>query len=265
MGNASRLLQRLGIDLTDVTNEPPAFEVRSWQDGGLIWSHPIGERYRQDVGAPMLTLHRATLQRFLAAAVPPEHISLGHRLVRLSDEPAGMRLPPPGLDKVLEPRAGHCGSGARHLRGILLGLPHPRPRAQHRRGHEFLGPRRSATSAPMELRPGSAPRRCRACSPSPSGPGRGPGDRRRIRPRRAGRRERAAGIRPAFRDLRESPQAPGLAGPGLFTGRRTGLQAHGRCGGQTRCELGVAAGANRLDSPAQPGRAGEFRISGRLR
>jgi len=92
MGNASRLLQRLGIDLTGVANEPPAFEVRSWQDGGLIWSHPIGERYRQDVGAPMLTLHRATLQRFLAAAVPPEHISLGHRLVRLSDEPAGMRL-----------------------------------------------------------------------------------------------------------------------------------------------------------------------------
>jgi salicylate hydroxylase len=91
-GNASRLLQRLGIDLTEVANEPPAFEVRSWRDGGLLWSHPIGEWYRQDVGAPLLTLHRATLQRFLAAAVPQEHISLGHRLVRLSDEPAGVRL-----------------------------------------------------------------------------------------------------------------------------------------------------------------------------
>ena len=91
-GNASRLLRHLSIDLTEVANEPPAFEVRSWRDGGLIWSHPIGEWYRKAVGAPLLTLHRATLQRFLAAAVPPEHVSLGYRLVRLSDEPAGVRL-----------------------------------------------------------------------------------------------------------------------------------------------------------------------------
>jgi len=91
-GNASRLLRRLSINLTDVANEPPAFEVRSWLDGGLLWSHPIGEWYRQAVGAPLLTLHRVTLQRLLAAAVPQDHISLGHRLVRLSDEPAGVRL-----------------------------------------------------------------------------------------------------------------------------------------------------------------------------
>ena len=91
-GNASRLLRRLSINLTDVANEPPAFEVRSWLDGGLLWSHPIGEWYRQAVGAPLLTLHRVTLQRLLAAAVPQDHISLAHRLVRLSDEPAGVRL-----------------------------------------------------------------------------------------------------------------------------------------------------------------------------
>jgi len=91
-GNASRLLRLLGIDLTEVANEPPAFEVRSWLDGELIWSYSIGERYRKDVGAPFLTLHRATLLRFLAAAVPPEHISLGHQLMRLSDESAGVRL-----------------------------------------------------------------------------------------------------------------------------------------------------------------------------
>ncbi|HEX6527874.1 MAG TPA: FAD-dependent monooxygenase [Streptosporangiaceae bacterium] len=91
-GNASRLLQRLGIDLADVANQPPALEVRSWRDGGLLWSHPLGQWYRQDVGAPFLTLHRVTLQRVLAAAVPPEHIRLGHRLVRLSEEPGGVRL-----------------------------------------------------------------------------------------------------------------------------------------------------------------------------
>jgi len=91
-GNATRLLQRLGIDLAQVANMPPALEFRCWNDGRLIWSHPIGEWYRQEVGAPYLTLHRGTLQRLLAAAVPAECIQLNHRLVGLSDEPAGVRL-----------------------------------------------------------------------------------------------------------------------------------------------------------------------------
>ena len=71
---------------------PPALEFRCWKDGRLLWSHPIGEWYRRDVGAPLLTLHRGTLQRLLATAVPPECIQLNHRLVGLSDEPIGVRL-----------------------------------------------------------------------------------------------------------------------------------------------------------------------------
>jgi salicylate hydroxylase len=91
-GNATRLLQRLGIDLAQAANMPPALECRRWRDGRLIWSHPIGEWYRHEVGAPFLTLHRGTLQRLLAAAVPAEYIQLNHRLVGLSDEPDGVRL-----------------------------------------------------------------------------------------------------------------------------------------------------------------------------
>lgn len=91
-GNATRLLQGLGIDLTQAANIPPALEFRRWQDGSLLWSHPIGEWYRQEMGAPYLELHRGTLRRLLAAAVPPECIRLGHRLVGLSDEPTGVRL-----------------------------------------------------------------------------------------------------------------------------------------------------------------------------
>lgn len=91
-GNATRLLQRLGVDLEKVANIPPALEIRRWNDGGLLWSHPIGEWYREEIGAPFLTLHRGTLQRVLAAAVPPECIRLDHRLVGMSDEPAGVRL-----------------------------------------------------------------------------------------------------------------------------------------------------------------------------
>jgi salicylate hydroxylase len=78
-GNATRLLQDLGIDLAQAANMPPALVFRCWRDGGLLWSHPIGEWYRQEVGAPFLTLHRATLQHLLAAAVPPDCIQLGHR------------------------------------------------------------------------------------------------------------------------------------------------------------------------------------------
>jgi salicylate hydroxylase len=91
-GNATRLLQRLGLDLAQVANVPPAFEVRCWKDGGLLWSQPMGEWYRQEIGSPLLTLHRATLQRLLAGAVPSAGIQLNHRLVGLSDEPAGVRL-----------------------------------------------------------------------------------------------------------------------------------------------------------------------------
>lgn len=91
-GNATRLLQRLGVNLDQVANMPPALEFRCWKDGGLLWSHPIGDWYRQEVGAPFLTLHRATLQRLLAAAVPSECVKLNHRLAGLSEESAGVRL-----------------------------------------------------------------------------------------------------------------------------------------------------------------------------
>jgi len=91
-GNATRLLERLGINLAQVANIPPAVEFRCWRDGQLLWSHPMGEWYRQDVGAPFVTLHRATLQHLLAAAVPSGCIRLNHRLTGLSDEPAGVRL-----------------------------------------------------------------------------------------------------------------------------------------------------------------------------
>jgi putative NAD(P)-binding protein len=52
-GNATRLLQRLGLDLAQVANVPPAFEVRCWKDGGLLWSQPrSGDRRRLRPGRP---------------------------------------------------------------------------------------------------------------------------------------------------------------------------------------------------------------------
>jgi len=91
-GNATRLLQKLGVDPTPVANVPPTLEFRRWNDGQLLWSHPIGNWYRQEMGAPFVTLHRSTLQQLLAAAVPSESIHLSHRLRGLSEEPDGVRL-----------------------------------------------------------------------------------------------------------------------------------------------------------------------------
>lgn len=91
-GNATRLLERLGVDLGMVANVPPALEFRRWKDGSTIWSHPIEEWYREQVGAPFLTIHRGTLHRMLAAKVPGERIHLNHRLVDIADDADGVRL-----------------------------------------------------------------------------------------------------------------------------------------------------------------------------
>lgn len=91
-GNATRLLERLGVDLGMVANVPPALEFRRWKDGSLIWSHPIGEWYQEQVGAPYLTIHRGTLHRLLAAKAPRERVHLNHRLVDIVDDVDGVRL-----------------------------------------------------------------------------------------------------------------------------------------------------------------------------
>ncbi len=84
-GNSTRLLQRLGVDLEPFANSPPTLEIRSWSDGSRLSTHPIGASYRADVGAPFLTLHRASLQRALAEVVPSDRIRLGHRLIGLEN------------------------------------------------------------------------------------------------------------------------------------------------------------------------------------
>jgi len=54
------LLEKLGVDLTPVANVPPTLEFRRWNNGELLWSHPIGDWYRQEIDSPFVTLHRST-------------------------------------------------------------------------------------------------------------------------------------------------------------------------------------------------------------
>lgn len=90
--NATRLLKQLGIDLQTVANVPPDLEFRRWKDASLIWSHPIGQWYEDEMGAPFFTLHRGTLQRLLAEQVPKDDIHLDHRLSAIGHKSDGVRL-----------------------------------------------------------------------------------------------------------------------------------------------------------------------------
>jgi salicylate hydroxylase len=90
--NATRLLARLGVDLEALGVQPPEVQFRRWDDGRLIWSHPVGDWYRHRMGAPLLLLHRGTLRRALQALVPPECIHPGHRLTGIREEPDGVHL-----------------------------------------------------------------------------------------------------------------------------------------------------------------------------
>lgn len=84
-GNATRILKALGIDLSRFGHVPPALEFRRWKDGDLISVHEIGYRYIALVGAPYLTLHRATVQRALVDKIRELGVAvrLGYRLVRI--------------------------------------------------------------------------------------------------------------------------------------------------------------------------------------
>lgn len=81
-GNAVRVLQHLGIDAEAFGHVPPALEFRRWDSGRILAVNEIGPRYAVTIGAPYLTLHRATLQRALVQRIERAgvRVLLGHRL-----------------------------------------------------------------------------------------------------------------------------------------------------------------------------------------
>lgn len=84
-GNAVRVLRHLGVDATAFGHVPPALEFRRWDSGRILGVNEIGPRYGITIGAPYLTLHRATLQRALVERIERTNIriALGHRLQRI--------------------------------------------------------------------------------------------------------------------------------------------------------------------------------------
>ena len=83
--NASRLLHRLGLKpaMDAVGVRPRAVHQRRWQDGKTLQRAPLGPEVEAQFGAPYYHFHRADLANLLAAAVPPERLHVGHKLVGL--------------------------------------------------------------------------------------------------------------------------------------------------------------------------------------
>ena len=84
--NASRLLIRLGLRpaLDAVGVFPQAVHQRRWDDGRTLQRAPVGRQVEEAFGAPYYHFHRADLANLLAAALPPERVHVGHRLVDLA-------------------------------------------------------------------------------------------------------------------------------------------------------------------------------------
>jgi salicylate hydroxylase len=85
--NASRILRRLLPEATLAARavRPVAVHQRRWDDGRTLQYAPLGEAVEAAFGAPYYHFHRADLLAALAAAVPPERVRFGHRLIGLDD------------------------------------------------------------------------------------------------------------------------------------------------------------------------------------
>src|SRR5262245_59422341 len=77
--NATRVLERYGV-LDDLRRDgvvPEETVYRRWSDGTVIARRRIGHDVERAMGAPLLTLHRADLQRALVAPLSDGVVRLG--------------------------------------------------------------------------------------------------------------------------------------------------------------------------------------------
>ncbi|MCX5337767.1 FAD-dependent monooxygenase [Streptomyces sp. NBC_00140] len=86
--NATRVLRGLDrLDAVAAQAAPPGpLSFRTWSDGTEICHYALGREVDDVFGAPYLQLHRADLQRALAAAVPPESVRLGIQVVGIGQD-----------------------------------------------------------------------------------------------------------------------------------------------------------------------------------
>ena len=124
--NATRVLRRFGLGarLEALGVAPLAWRQRRWDDGRTLLCSPLA----RPPGTPAMffTSHRADVVAMLIAALPPERLHLGHRLVALTDH--GDRVEARfdnGMRMTADTAIGADGIHST-VRGLLLGPEQPR-------------------------------------------------------------------------------------------------------------------------------------------
>ncbi|MGW2379206.1 FAD-dependent monooxygenase [Streptomyces sp. NPDC001658] len=86
--NATRVLRRLGLldAVAAQAARPAVLSYRTWSDGSEICRYALGREVEEEFGAPYLLLHRADLQRVLAAAVPAGSVRLDTPVVGVDQD-----------------------------------------------------------------------------------------------------------------------------------------------------------------------------------
>jgi salicylate hydroxylase len=83
--NALRLLDELGLlpELRRIGVRPDAVDLLRWDDGSLLHHTALGPRMEEYFDAPQLDFFRPDLHEVLVAALPPNVLRLGSRVVRV--------------------------------------------------------------------------------------------------------------------------------------------------------------------------------------
>lgn len=91
--NGTRVLRDLGLGegLARCGAVPTELIYRRWDSGARVHDHPVAADYERRFGAPYYGVHRADLQRLLAAECG-DRVRLGRRLVGISAAGSGHRL-----------------------------------------------------------------------------------------------------------------------------------------------------------------------------
>ncbi|MGF1552297.1 MAG: FAD-dependent monooxygenase [Paracoccaceae bacterium] len=103
--NATRELARFGClpAIEAAACEPTELIYRRWRTQDRVAAHPVreGGAYRARFGASYFGIHRADLQRAMAAQVTDGTLRLGHALSGLTETDEGIRLDFEGRDSVV--------------------------------------------------------------------------------------------------------------------------------------------------------------------
>ena len=92
--NGTKILRSLGLgdELDACSAVPSELVYRRWSDGARLVAHPVGDWYAERFGAPFWGVHRAHLQRALAAAWGQADLHLGRELTGIRARADGHEL-----------------------------------------------------------------------------------------------------------------------------------------------------------------------------